>query len=88
MAGSMAKPQKKADKSSYSGRVAARLRSLKKARKWNDDALWLALRQAGADVSVSTIRSWQNGNRLIHPDEYPAIAKAFGVPIREFLPDK
>lgn len=84
----VARPEKKANKKPYSGRVAARLRAMRKHRRWSDETLWLALRDAGVDVSMSTVRSWQNGNRLIHPDEYPGIAKAFGVPLFEFLPPK
>ncbi|MDE2106961.1 MAG: helix-turn-helix transcriptional regulator [Patescibacteria group bacterium] len=84
----MARPEKKVNRKPYSGRVAARLRAMRKERRWSDEKLWLALRGAGADISMSTLRSWQNGNRLIHPDEYPAIAKAFGVELFEFLPPK
>lgn len=86
--GRVARPPNPIDTSTYSGRVAARVRELRAKKEWKIEDFWLRLRDIGLDRSMNTLRAWESGRRLIHPNDYPAIAEAFGISIHSFLPKK
>lgn len=65
----------------YSGRVAARVRTLRDARKWTVEQL-----AAKIGVADQTMYGYESGKRDIPPDLFPAIAAAFGLSVRGFLP--
>jgi transcriptional regulator with XRE-family HTH domain len=83
-----ARPAKPASTKKYSGRVGARIRVLRTDRDWTVEDLCHRLRDVGLARSVNSIRSWEAGRRILHPDDYPFVAKAFGVTIHELLPAK
>lgn len=71
----------------YSGRVAARIRALRKKRRMDRTGLHAALAQHGVKVSMPALYAYENGNRPVNPDHYPAFAKALGCKsVRAFLP--
>lgn len=77
------------DTSTYSGRVAARLRELREARGWTVAELQERINTRIAKarrVAQSTVHGWDNGSRKIDPDFYPVLASVFGKPVRSFLP--
>lgn len=85
----VARPFKSPSKSTYSGRVAIRFRSLRMKNGWKVEEMWQQLQAAGIDVTVSAIRSWESGARAIDPNHYPALANIFGFStVHEFLPPK
>ena len=73
--------------STYSGRVAARIRKLRKDRQMERSELHAALERYGVKVSMPSLYAYENGNRPVNPDHYPAFAKALGCKsVRAFLP--
>lgn len=84
-----ARENREPDVTRYSGRVAARLRALRNAKRMSVDELRLALERHGVTLANSALYAYENGNRQINPDHYPALAKVLGVKsVREFLPGK
>lgn len=82
---------KEVDKSTYSGRVAARVRELRDAEGWTvADLCERVNRRLSAnglkEVGQSTVHGWDNGSRKIDPDLYPLLAKIFKLTVPEFLP--
>lgn len=85
--GRMARAEKEPDQSTYSGRIAARVRSLRKRQKMSREELWVKLDAAGCRISVASLYAIENGNVRLNPDFYPAFSKALGCKtVREFLP--
>jgi transcriptional regulator with XRE-family HTH domain len=81
--------EKQPDTSTYSGRVAARIRALRKACDMDREQFRAALAKLGVDVALSTLYGWENGNTSPDPDRYPAIAKALRCKsVRDFLPER
>lgn len=83
--------EREIDTKTFSGRVAARLRTLRKAKGWNVPELTKAINsrlEADDEVAQSTVHGWDNGNRKIDPDYYPMLARLFGLSVAEFLPKK
>lgn len=79
--------ERQPDTSTYSGRVAARIRELRKNRRMERSELHAALAQHGVKVSMPALYAYENGNRPVNPDHYPAFAKALGCKsVRSFLP--
>lgn len=79
--------ERQPDTSTYSGRVAARIRELRKKRKIDRSQLRDALQQNGVKVSMPALYAYENGNRPVNPDHYPAFSKALGCKsVRAFLP--
>lgn len=84
-------PKRKIDTTRYSGRIAARLRSLREERGWLVGKLAEEINRllpADSRVAVSTVHHWDNGGRKLDPDLYPILAKVFGMTVAEFLPKK
>lgn len=78
------------DDSSYSGRLALRLRKLREDRGWTVDQLQKQLQAAGQKVPASSIYAYESG-RLgggadLPCDLYPVYAAAFGLTVRMLLP--
>lgn len=85
--GHVARAEKEPDQGEYSGRVAARLRAMRKKKKMSREELWYALKQQGRDIKVPALYAYENGSRKIDPDLYPFFAKALGFKsTRDFLP--
>lgn len=78
--------QREPDLTSYSGRVAARLRSLREERGWSVEELLSRLKQQKVRISLAAIYHYENGRRSIPPNLYPALAAIFGKSVRTFLP--
>lgn len=88
MGGSMP-PKSNIDTSTYSGRIAARIRELREARGWTVKELANRINAAGgSNLANSTVHGWDNGSRSIDCDFLPTVAKVFGLSVRSFLPVK
>lgn len=88
MGGSMP-PKSNIDTSTYSGRIAARMRELREQRGWTVAELCERLnRELRGDmkIAVQTLHSWDSRKRRIDSDYLPAIAGAFGLSVRAFIP--
>lgn len=87
MVGSMP-PKSDIDTSTYSGRIAARLRSLREAKGWTVKELTARINKANPPRSVaqSTVHAWDSNRHKVDPDYIPAIARVFRLTIRSFLP--
>lgn len=85
-------PAKKPPKagSSYSHRVSVRIRELREERDWTVAEVTDRLnRILGSEaVAASTVHGWDNGSRKVDPDCYPALARVFGLSVRQFVPAK
>lgn len=80
---------KEPDTKTFNGRVAKRLRALRHKRKLSVDAFMAELVKHGVDVNRSLVYAWENGSKLIHPNNYPAISRALGCKsVKAFLPDE
>lgn len=88
MGGSMP-PKSDIDTSTFSGRVAARLRELREAKGWTVAELQERINNRLAKerrVAQSTVHGWDNGSRKIDPDLYPLLASIFQKSVRTFIP--
>lgn len=82
-------PEKKPDTTTYSGRIGARIRKLRKDRDWSVEQLRDALAAKHVTIAISTIYGIENGSREIDVDHMPGFAAAFGFKtVGEFLPAK
>lgn len=71
------------DLSTYSGRLAARVRELREAKGWSIKRL-----ADKAGIPVPTLYGYENGGRDIPPDAYPRLAKALGCKrVADFFPE-
>ena len=82
----MARPATDPDLSTYRGRFAANLRTLRQKRFDTQAEFVEALEVQGLVVVLMTVSSWERGARVPPVDSMPQIAKALGVPIRHLLP--
>lgn len=67
--------------------VAARIREIKVAMGMTDDDLVDKLREDGHEVSRTTVRGYQNGDRTPRVGMLTAIARALGVDLVALLPE-
>jgi transcriptional regulator with XRE-family HTH domain len=77
------------DTSSYSGRMAARLRQLREAKGWTVAELQERINTRvpkARRIAQQTVHSWDSGRRIINTDYLPALADCFGLSIGGFLP--
>ena len=85
--GSRVPAKKPVPTETYSQRVSAQVRKLRVDRGWTvADLAERINRHLDPPLANSTIHGWDNGSGKIDPDAYPALAKVFGMPVREFLP--
>lgn len=80
---SVGRARSEPDLSTYSGRVAARVRALREKRRMAVDDL-----ADDIGVAVQTMYGYENGKSRIPTDLLPAFAKAFGMSVRAFLPEE
>lgn len=80
------RPAKEADESSFLGRLASRLKTLREAAGLDPERASAAISKAGYRVAASTIYRWEQGTTQPHLEAFPAIAKAYGASIRQVLP--
>lgn len=75
---------KQPDQSTYSGRFAARLKSLREASKLTVEQLAVA-----SGNKARTIYSWESGDREPPFDALPSLANALGLKtVRAMMPEK
>jgi ribosome-binding protein aMBF1 (putative translation factor) len=69
------------DLTTYSGRVASRLRELREAKGWPVEKLAEKL-----GIKVRALYAYESGTRTLDPDLYPDVADAFRMKLHDFLP--
>jgi len=74
--------RKEPDVSTYSGRFAVRLRTLREKKG-------LAVQEVADAVGVakSTVYHWETGHVAPPVDTYPKLAETFGVKVRTLFPE-
>lgn len=70
----MGRQRREVDTTSYSGRLAVRIRELREAKRLTVEQLADKL-----DVSLFTVYAWESGTRDVTTNRIPALAKALGV---------
>lgn len=84
----MAPAKGEPDLTTYSGRLAARIRELRTATGMTTEEAAEKLTLNGYGISAPAMRHWENGTRKPMWDALPALAKTFKVKIRELIPEK
>jgi transcriptional regulator with XRE-family HTH domain len=79
----MTPKRKEPDEKLYSGRFAARLRSLREKAKLTPEQMAEAV-----GVSATTVYRWEADLRQPQISDLPTIADALGVKVRILLPEK
>ena len=64
------------DVSTYSGRLAKRVRQLRDKAGLTAEQVVQRMARFGYQIPVQTYYSWEGGHRKIHLDAIPALAKA------------
>lgn len=75
--------RKQVDDSTYSGRLALRLRELRDKKKMSAEEV-----AAKLGVPVRSYYNWEQCRRSIPYDLLPFIAEALGITVRTLLPQK
>lgn len=70
----------------YSGRLAVRIRELRDKKGWTTDEFAERLNRAGWETTPANVRHWENGTSRPNLDALPFIAEALGVKVRNLLP--
>ena len=84
------RPPKSPDVSTYSGRVAARLRECRQAKKMSVEDFTAAINKIPSLQNTYTTKAvyhWETGHADIPLDALPACAEVLGVTLKKFLPD-
>ena len=83
----MSPAAKEPDQSTYGGRFAARLRTLREKAGLTIDQFIEKVAQSGYKVGKSTAYHWESGRTDPPLDAFPAIATALGLKtVRRLLP--
>lgn len=82
----MGRATKEPNITTYQGRFAARLRELREKRGKSVAEMVDAYRTQGLEVAASTIYGWENATRTPAIEQFPLIAAALGVSVRNLLP--
>lgn len=85
----MARPANEVDVSTYSGRLAQRMKTLREKAGISTDQAAEAITAAGFTVATRTYYGWEAGSRQPPLDALPSIATALGQKtVRTLLPLK
>ena len=76
------KPRKEVDTSTYTGRFAVRLRSLREKRGMSVEQLAEA-----SGIPKRTIFNWESDTKIAGIDRLPELAKALEIKTRTLLPE-
>ena len=77
----MGRKKREPDLTTYSGRVAHNLRTIRTNRGWTVDELAEKL-----GIKARALYAYENGTRSLDPDLYPFVARAFRMKLLDFLP--
>jgi transcriptional regulator with XRE-family HTH domain len=79
----MSRPRKPVDDSTYAGRFALRLKTLRE-----DAGLTVDQLAERSGIPAATIYDWEKARHAISIDQLPQLADALGISIRSLLPKK
>lgn len=77
-----------ADRSTYRGRFAANLRSLRLAKFESQEDLSKAMARHGYRATTITISAWERGTRTPPIEAFPALAKSLHCDPGDLLPGR
>ena len=80
-------PAPQASPFSVAKRVGARVKAVREARGWTQEALASALTQAGHPISMVGVAKTESATRPVTIEDLAALAQALEVPITYLLPD-
>ncbi len=84
----MARPAKPIDESTYAGRFAARLRTLREKAGLTGEQMAQAITEAGYECTKATWHSWESSRTETPIRALPAMAKVLRRTPRSLLPEK
>lgn len=85
----MARQQKDPDMETYSGRVSAKIRSMREKAGLTVEDVVKKMQKNGYSVSVPTFYKWESGERKFNLDAIPAFAKSLKIKnLQEVFPPK
>ena len=84
----MSPARKEPDESTYSGRVAKRIRELREAKGLTGGDVADKLTLAGFPMTQGAYSHWETGRVKPQWDAIPSLAKILGVPIRLLIPER
>jgi transcriptional regulator with XRE-family HTH domain len=77
----MARPRNAVDTSTYEGRFAVRLRTLREKAGWTVDELAIK-----TGIPIATLYSWENASRSPVSNDLLLVAQALKTDVRNLLP--
>lgn len=84
----MNRPFREIDESTYAGRFAARLRTLRTDAKLSGVELAKLITQNGYSISYRGYMDWENGTSSPPIVALPSIATSFDISVRKLMPEK
>lgn len=85
----MSPAKKEVDMTTYSGRIAAKIRALREDAGLSVEEVVKNMAKNGYSVSVPTFYKWENGERKFNLDAIPAFAKAMKIKnLQSIFPEK
>jgi len=80
--------RKAVDQSSYSGRVASQLVRLREEAGLSVDEVVEKVNKAGYEVSIATLKHWENNRIKVNIDAIPYLAKSLKVKPHDIWPKR
>lgn len=80
--------KRKLDTSTYTGRLAKRLTTLREAAGFSVEDFAKAVTKAGYPIKEPTVYSWEQGRSSPHVEAFPAVAKVLKTTPGEILPPR
>lgn len=84
--GFVGRKKKEPDLSTYSGRVAARLRALREGKRLSPEDMVDRLGERGIRLTITSYYRYESGTHSLPLDYLPDVAHVFGMTVRAFLP--
>lgn len=84
----MSPPRAEPDGSTYSGRVARRIRELRESKELTGADVVAKMAAHGFPITQGAYSHWETGRVKPQWDALPALAKALGVAIHDLIPPK
>jgi DNA-binding transcriptional regulator YiaG len=77
----MARPRKEVDTSTYAGRFAVQIKTIREKRKLTIDEV-----AAQSEIPISTLYSWEQGIKEPTISRLPILAQVFGTTVNKLMP--
>jgi transcriptional regulator with XRE-family HTH domain len=84
----MGRPANAPDLTTLRGRIGARIRKAREAKRWNQQQFAEALTARGLSTTNSAVSFWESGDRMPAVDDLYTVAATLGLSVRELLPPR